>query len=99
MKDITKYIPFAEKACDFLTNSPDPYHAVQNSVDKLEATGFEQLSKREAFAGKVKPGGKYYYTINKTALVAFTVGSKYEEGNGFKIIGGAYVPRRVIFFV
>ena len=33
-------------------------------------------------------GGSYYYTINHSTLVAFTVGSKYKAGNGFKIIGG-----------
>ena len=86
--DIREHIPFAEKGCEFLDASPDPYHAVQNSVRKLEACGYTQLSKREPFAGKVEPGGKYYYTVNRTTLVAFAVGSKYRPGNGFKIIGG-----------
>jgi len=88
MKDISKYIPFAEKACDFFTNSPDPYHSVKNNVEKLEAAGYIQLSKRDPFAGKVETGGKYYYTFNKTTLVAFSVGHKFQPGNGFKIIGG-----------
>jgi aspartyl aminopeptidase len=90
MKDISEYIPFAEKACDFFTNSPDPYHSVKNNVDKLEAAGYIQLSKRYPFAGKLEPGGKYYYTFNKTTLVAFSVGHKYQPGNGFKIIGGEF---------
>lgn len=88
MKDIEKYIPFAEKACDFLTNSPDPYHCVQNNRTELEKAGYIQLSKREPFSGKVKPGGKYYYTFNRTTLVAFAVGHQYQPGNGFKIVGG-----------
>jgi len=46
------------------------------------------LSKREPFLGKLAPGGKYYYTVNKTALVAFSIGTNYSKGNGFKIIGG-----------
>eukprot|EP01083_Nonionella_stella_P082648 228159_1 len=86
--DITSYIPFAEKACEFLTASPDPFHSVQNNTVKLEAAGYVQLSKRHPFAGKLEPGGKYYYTFNKSTLVAFAVGSKYKAGNGFKIIGG-----------
>lgn len=89
--DIQDYIPFAEKACDFLSNSPDPYHCVQNNVDKLVANGYVALSKKQPFAGILKPGGKYFYTVNKTTLVAFAVGQKYKAGNGFKIIGGESV--------
>lgn len=85
---VASHIPFAKKACTFLSASPDPFHAVMNSVSKLEAAGYVQLSKREPFLGKIKPGGKYYYTINKSALVAFCVGEKFKSGNGFKIIGG-----------
>lgn len=88
MKNLDQYIPFAKKACTYFSGSPDPYHAVQNNVIKLENNGFVQLKKREAFAGNVQPGGKYYYTFNRTTLVAFTVGPNYKEGNGFKIIGG-----------
>mmetsp|Transcript_2158 Transcript_2158/g.2929 ORF Transcript_2158/g.2929 Transcript_2158/m.2929 type:complete len:488 (-) Transcript_2158:27-1490(-) len=88
MKDLTPYIPFAEKACSYLSGSPDPYHAVLNNIHKIEAAGYTRLSKREPFASNIKAGGKYYYTVNKTALVAFSVGAKYKAGNGFKIIGG-----------
>jgi aspartyl aminopeptidase len=86
--DIEEYIPFAEKACDFLSNSPDPYHCVQNNVNKLRANGYVALSKKKPFAGVLEPGGKYFYTVNKTTLVAFAVGHNYKAGNGFKIIGG-----------
>lgn len=80
------HIPLANKACEFLTASPDPFHAVANSITKLEASGFVQLRKRDPFV--LKPGGKYYYTINHSTLVAFTVGADYKPGNGFTIIGG-----------
>ena len=88
MKEIKECIPFGKKCCDYLTQSPDPYHAVQNSVDKLKEAGYTQLSRREPFTGKINAGEKYYYTVNSTALVAFSVGGKYVPGNGFKIIGG-----------
>jgi aspartyl aminopeptidase len=88
MTDFTKHVAFATKACDFLTNSPDPFHAVANAVKKLEAAGFVALRKRDPFAGKLTPGGKYHYTINHSTLVAFTVGAKYVAGNGFVVLGG-----------
>ncbi|KAL7534129.1 hypothetical protein ACHAXR_005651 [Thalassiosira sp. AJA248-18] len=87
-KEFEDYVPLATKACDFLTKSTDPFLAVKESSDALDAAGFVKLSKREAWGGKLVPGGSYYYTVNHSTLVAFTVGAKYKAGNGFKIIGG-----------
>ena len=83
-----QYISFANQACDYLTNSPDPFYAVQNNVDKLHQAGYIQLSKRKPFANIIQPGGKYYYTVNKSTLVAFAVGPQYKPGNGFKVVAG-----------
>ena len=87
-KDFASYIPLGQKACAFLTKSTDPFLAVKTCSMALDTAGFIKLSKREPFAGILKPGGSYYYTINHSTLVAFTVGQKYKAGNGFKIIGG-----------
>ncbi len=87
-KDFAPHVPLALKACEFLTKSTDPFLAVQTCTDALDAAGFIKLSKRDPFAGVLKPGGSYYYTINHSTLVAFTVGQKFKGGNGFKIIGG-----------
>ncbi|EED94436.1 probable aspartyl aminopeptidase, partial [Thalassiosira pseudonana CCMP1335] len=73
---------------EFLTQATDPFLAVKTCTEELDAAGFVKLSKREPFGGVLKPGGSYYYTINHSTLVAFTVGAKYKAGNGFKIIGG-----------
>ena len=54
----------------------------------LDDAGFIELKEEEPYANKVKPGEKYYFTKNKSTLVAFTVGDKFVAGNGFKIIGG-----------
>jgi len=86
--EISEHLPLARKAMSYLDSSPDPFHAVKTSVDLLEETGFTELLEGAPYNGKVVPGGKYYFTKNKSTLVAFTVGSSYQPGNGFKIIGG-----------
>jgi len=87
-KDFSKYIPLAKKACDFFTQSTDPFLAVKTCTDALDSAGFIKLSKREPFGGTLVRGGKYYYTSNHSTLVAFVVGAKFKAGNGFKVIGG-----------
>jgi aspartyl aminopeptidase len=85
-----KYIGLAEKACAFLTASTDPFHAVANSITRLEQAGFEGLNASAPLTGKIQAGGKYYYTVEHSTLVAFTVGAKHTAGNPFGVhmIGG-----------
>jgi aspartyl aminopeptidase len=82
------HMDIAKKAMNYIDKSPDPFHAVQTSVDMLADAGFTELDERSPYAGKLVPGGKYFFTRNKSTLVAFAVGEKYEPGNGFKVIGG-----------
>lgn len=79
-----EHLPLANEALSYLDESTDPFHAVQTSIDLLEKAGFVSLDD----GGDISPGGKYYFTRNKSTLVAYTVGAKYMAGNGFKIIGG-----------
>lgn len=84
-----RHVPLAEEACAFLTASPDPFHAVANCIQKLEAAGFKALKNNGAFTGQLQAGGKYYYTVHQSTLVAFAVGSQFEPGQGgFHMIGG-----------
>lgn len=55
-KEFEDYLPLANKACDFLTKSTDPFLAVKECSDALDASGFVKLSKREPFGGKLLPG-------------------------------------------
>ncbi len=84
------HIPLAERAASFLTSSPDPFHAVHNVVQRLNDAGFEGLSSASPLTGKIQAGGKYYYTVESSTLVAFTVGPKFQEQQpfGFHMIGG-----------
>ncbi|VEU38660.1 unnamed protein product [Pseudo-nitzschia multistriata] len=86
-----KYASLAEKACEFLTASPDPFYVVHNCVAKLEANGYTKLNGSRPFTGQLVPGGKYYYVVDLTTLVAFCVGPKLDvekEPFGFHIVAG-----------
>lgn len=87
-KDIAEHLPLARRAMDYLDRSPDPFHAVQTSVERLQSIGFEELDSCTPFTGAIKPGGMYYFTKDRSTLVAFAVGEQYQAGNGFKIICG-----------
>lgn len=60
----------------FLNASPTPYHAVHNVKVKLTKNGFQELSERDNWPGKVLKGGKYFVTRNASSIIAFTVGEK-----------------------
>jgi hypothetical protein len=49
-------LPLARQAMHFFDSSPDPFHAVQTSVDMLEQAGFQELLEREPYADKLVPG-------------------------------------------
>ncbi|GAV55097.1 hypothetical protein ZYGR_0AS04200 [Zygosaccharomyces rouxii] len=71
----------------FLNASHTPYHAVHNMKLHLDQRGFQELSEREAWNGKVQRKGKYYVTRNNSSIVAFAVGGKWQPGNPIAITG------------
>ena len=54
--DFNEHIPLAKKACEFLTQSPDPFHAVHNIVTTLKEHNFQKLLPSQPFTNKVEPG-------------------------------------------
>ena len=76
-------LPLAREAMAFIDSSPDPFHVVQTAVEHLQKVGFVEWNDDE----EIENGGKYYFTRNKSTLVAFSIGESYKPGKGFKIIG------------
>ncbi|KAI8097377.1 peptidase M18 [Halteromyces radiatus] len=70
---------------EFLNASPSPFHAVHESIQRLEQAGFQKLHEKSDW--KLQRKGKYYFTRNGSSVVAFVVGGKYKTGNGFSIVG------------
>lgn len=66
----------------FVDASPDPFNAVKTSTVYLEAAGFKRLRESEPWDEHLERGGKYFYTRNQSALVAFAVGEKFTPGEG-----------------
>eukprot|EP00002_Diphylleia_rotans_P007586 TRINITY_DN1723_c0_g1_i1.p1 TRINITY_DN1723_c0_g1~~TRINITY_DN1723_c0_g1_i1.p1 ORF type:complete len:476 (-),score=105.93 TRINITY_DN1723_c0_g1_i1:179-1606(-) len=69
----------------FVDASPSPFHAVETVVNILKRHSFQAISERDSWALQKK--GLYYVTRNRSSVLAFAVGGKYEPGNGFSIIG------------
>ncbi len=99
-KKIAEHIPLATEAMSYFDSSPDPFHAVQSTIALLEKAGFENIHELDKVNGDANknveliPGGKYYLTKNKSSIIAFAIGKKFDPSNlesvasgGFKIVG------------
>ena len=72
----------------FMTDNPTVFHAVDHFTNQLKDAGYENLSERELWTSKLKPGGKYYTGRNGSAFIAFQIGADYKAGNGIGIVAG-----------
>ncbi|KAK4058047.1 hypothetical protein OIO90_000786 [Microbotryomycetes sp. JL221] len=79
----------AKRFIDFVNNAPTPFHAVHESIIRLEAQGFTRLHERDSWSrGKLKQGGKYFVTRNQSSIIAFMVPNKVDHSNlGMSIVG------------
>ncbi|KAF9163838.1 hypothetical protein DFQ26_002094 [Actinomortierella ambigua] len=77
------------EAKDFLTfvnQAQSPFHATEQAALRLRKAGFEEIKEKDSW-DNLRRNGKYYFTRNKSSIVAFAVGGKYKPGNGFAAIG------------
>ena len=62
---------YAKDFIEFVSHSPTAFHACEAACEALRAAGFSQLKEQEPWA--IAPGGGYFLTRNRSAVVAFTV--------------------------
>lgn len=78
----------AQDFIEFVNKSPSPFHATHEATEILKAAGYTEIKERDSWnEGVIQRGGKYYFTRNGSAIIAFQVGGKYNPGNGFSIVG------------
>ena len=70
---------------DYLNDAWTAYHATRATCEALARRGFVELDERATWS--LARGGRYFYTRNASAVVAFAVGGGYEPGDGFVIVG------------
>jgi aspartyl aminopeptidase len=71
------------RLCDFLRQSPTPWHATGNMVARLEQAGFQRLEEKANW--QLTPGKRYYVTRNDSAIIAFQLPES--ELTGLRMIG------------
>lgn len=71
--------------CDFLDNSPTPFHAVEQMVGRLEAAGFAELEEREVW--NLQSGARYFVRRNQSSLIAWVQGNENPGETGWRILG------------
>ncbi|KAF8211217.1 aspartyl aminopeptidase [Mycena galopus ATCC 62051] len=76
----------ARRFLSFVNASPTPFHAVHNAIVQLEKAGFQKVLEKDAWEDSLQPGGKYFFSRNQAALVAFTLPQKWKQGTGVSIV-------------
>ena len=70
---------------DFIDASMTPYHAVAESIRRVEAAGFSRLD--EADEWSLRPEDRRYVVRNDGSIACFVVGTAPPAEGGFRLIG------------
>jgi len=69
----------------FIDRSPTPYHAVAETVRRLEAAGFTRRTESDVW--DLGPGARSYVVRGDGSVAAFEVGTESPARAGFRILG------------
>jgi len=76
---------FVSDLLGYIDRSPTPYHAVAESVRRLEQQDYRRLSESDLW--DLEPGSRHYVVRNEGSLVVFEVGTESPAAAGFHVIG------------
>jgi len=75
----------ARDLCAYIEASPSPFHAVEETIKRLEGAGFTRL--RETEDWQLRPGDARFVTRADASIIAFRVGDRSPVESGFQIVG------------
>jgi aspartyl aminopeptidase len=75
----------ARDLCGYVQASPSPFHAVEETIRRLEAAGFSRLEEGDDWP--LRPGDARYVTRAGASIIAFRVGSRSPIESGFAVVG------------
>jgi aspartyl aminopeptidase len=75
----------ARDLCAFVDACPMPYQATAECARRLAAAGYEELT--EGAPWKLRAGGGYFVTRNRTTLLAFRLAAKAPSETGVALVG------------
>lgn len=76
---------FNRDLCDFIQQSPTPFHAVAAMAARLEQAGYVYLAEEDVW--DFEPGGRYYFTRNDSSLIAVQLGAGPLSESGLRMVG------------
>lgn len=74
----------AQKLMEFLDQSPVNFFAVRNVARALDQAGYMALDQTAQWS--VVPGGRYYLTVNDSAIFAVQIPDTWHPADGYRII-------------
>ena len=76
----------ADQLCDFIAESPTPFHATKNLLDSFVEDGFKHLDEGDDW--QFEANSAYVITRNDSSIVALRTGANFR--NGIHMLGAQF---------